>query len=223
MRVWWSISTANWLANGASTAVTIAAAPGWRATPQQGYQSRFTPQGGSASHRDPRDRPSTCRAAFDRPFATACGRQTVAPALLSELEKLTRSRCPRWSSKFFFGLLWRNTEEGYFVRPALRRQFRDESGLEAAPASPACRAANTGNWSPAASRITPNPSACSTSRPAGQLSMRRSFPKHVIISSATATGITEMSATKLKSRRCRLSWAVAWSARSCRWNWPAPG
>src|SRR5690348_17165497 len=65
-------------------------------------------------------------------------------------------------------------------------------------ASPECPAGNTANWSPAASRITPNPSACATSRPARSRSMRKAF-RSTSSSSATAAGKAEMSATKLKS------------------------
>ena len=51
---------------------------------------------------------------FDRPFAQLPGdRQSH---LLEQLEK-DEIALPSLSSKFFFDLLWRNTEEGYFADP----------------------------------------------------------------------------------------------------------
>ncbi len=81
-------------------------------TPQQGYQSRFTPQ--EVYRIAIREINQHCRAAFDRPFA-----QLSPGAQLSVLKQLEKDEIalPSMSSKFFFDLLWRNTEEGYFADP----------------------------------------------------------------------------------------------------------
>jgi gluconate 2-dehydrogenase gamma chain len=81
-------------------------------TPQQGYQSRFTPQ--EVYRIAIRETDQYCRTAFDRPFAQLA--QDVQLRLLEQLEK-DQVALPSLSSKFFFDLLWRNTEEGYFADP----------------------------------------------------------------------------------------------------------
>ena len=81
-------------------------------TPQQGYQSRFTPQ--EVYRIAIREIDQQCRTAFGRPFAQLAPDAQLG--LLGQLEK-DRVALPSMSSKFFFDLLWRNTEEGYFADP----------------------------------------------------------------------------------------------------------
>jgi gluconate 2-dehydrogenase gamma chain len=81
-------------------------------TPQQGYQSRFTPQ--EVYRIAIREINQHCRAEFDRPFAQLASDRQLR--LLEQLEK-NEIALPSLSSKFFFDLLWRNTEEGYFADP----------------------------------------------------------------------------------------------------------
>jgi gluconate 2-dehydrogenase gamma chain len=81
-------------------------------TPQQGYQSRFTPQ--EVYRIAIREIDTHCKSAFDRPFAQLSGDRQVQ--MLKQLEK-DEIALPSLSSKFFFDLLWRNTEEGYFADP----------------------------------------------------------------------------------------------------------
>jgi hypothetical protein len=81
-------------------------------TPQQGYQSRFTPQ--EVYRIAIREIDQHCRAEFDRPFAQLAGDRQLR--LLEQLEK-DEIALPSLSSKLFFDLLWRNTEEGYFADP----------------------------------------------------------------------------------------------------------
>lgn len=85
----------------------------WReGTPQQGYQSRFTPQEvyRIAIH----DIDQYCKATSGQPFAQLAS--DAQSCLLQKLEK-DAIALPSLSSKFFFDLLWRNTEEGYFADP----------------------------------------------------------------------------------------------------------
>jgi gluconate 2-dehydrogenase gamma chain len=65
-----------------------------------------------------------CRAEFDRPFA-----QLGSDRQLRVLEQLEKDEIalPSLSSKFFFDMLWRNTEEGYFADP-LYGGNRDKAG-----------------------------------------------------------------------------------------------
>ncbi|MFO1024433.1 MAG: gluconate 2-dehydrogenase subunit 3 family protein [Acetobacteraceae bacterium] len=86
--------------------------PWMEGTPEQGYQSRFTPQ--EVYRVAIREIDQHCRAAFDRPFAQLKGEQQLL--VLNELEA-DQIALPSLSSKFFFDLLWRNTEEGYFADP----------------------------------------------------------------------------------------------------------
>lgn len=86
--------------------------PWLEGTPQQGYQSRFTPQ--EVYRIAIREIDLHCKAAFDRPFAQL-GRDAQV-RLLQQLEK-DEIALPSLSSKFFFDLLWRNTDEGYFSDP----------------------------------------------------------------------------------------------------------
>lgn len=88
------------------------AGPWLEGTPQQGYQSRFTPQ--EVYRIAIREIDQHCKAAFGRPFAQLSGDAQLR--LLEQLEK-DQIGLPSLSSKFFFDLLWRNTEEGYFSDP----------------------------------------------------------------------------------------------------------
>jgi gluconate 2-dehydrogenase gamma chain len=81
-------------------------------TPQQGYQSRYTPQ--EVYRIAIREIDQHCRTTFQRPFAQLA--QDVQLKLLEQLEK-DAIALPSLSSKLFFDLLWRNTEEGYFADP----------------------------------------------------------------------------------------------------------
>jgi len=86
--------------------------PWMEGTPQQGYQSRYTPQ--EVYRIAIREIDQHCRATFDRPFA-----QLAPEAQLSLLRQLEKDEVAltSLSSKLFFDLLWRNTEEGYFADP----------------------------------------------------------------------------------------------------------
>ena len=86
--------------------------PWLNGTPQQGYQSRFTPQ--EVYRIAIREIDQHCRATFERPFAQLGGEAQVR--FLQQLEK-DEIALPSLSSKFFFDLLWRNTEEGFFSDP----------------------------------------------------------------------------------------------------------
>ena len=96
--------------------------PWQEGTPQQGYQSRFTPQ--EVYRIAIREIDQHCRAVFGRPFA-----QLPHDAQLRLLEQLENDEIPlpSLSSRFFFDLLWRNTEEGYFADP-LHGGNRDKVG-----------------------------------------------------------------------------------------------
>jgi gluconate 2-dehydrogenase gamma chain len=96
--------------------------PWMEGTPQQGYQSRFTPQ--EVYRIAIREIDEHCRTAFGRPFA-----QLAPDARLNLLRQLETDdvALPSLSSKFFFDLLWRNTEEGYFADP-LYGGNRDKAG-----------------------------------------------------------------------------------------------
>lgn len=86
--------------------------PWMEGTPQQGYQSRYTPQ--EVYRIAIREIDQHCRASFDRPFA-----QLSTDTQLQVLRQLEKDEIalPSLSSKLFFDLLWRNTEEGYFADP----------------------------------------------------------------------------------------------------------
>ena len=88
------------------------AGPWLEGTPQQGYQSRFTPQ--EVYRIAIREIDQHCKTAFGRPFA-----QLARDGQLRLLEQLEKDEIalPSLSSKFFFDLLWRNTDEGYFADP----------------------------------------------------------------------------------------------------------
>jgi gluconate 2-dehydrogenase gamma chain len=81
-------------------------------TSRQGYQSRFTPQ--EVYRIAIREINEHCKTAFGRPFAQLA--HDTRSRLLEQLEQ-DQIALPSLSSKFFFDLLWRNTEEGYFADP----------------------------------------------------------------------------------------------------------
>lgn len=81
-------------------------------TPEQGFQSRFTPQ--EIYRIAIREIDDHCRAQFDKGFD-----QLPPPKqdeMLKALEK-DQVELPSLSSKLFFDMLWRNTEEGFFADP----------------------------------------------------------------------------------------------------------
>src|SRR5262249_12855272 len=84
--------------------------------PQDGDQSRFTAQ--EVYRSAIREMNQHCRAEFDRPFVQLPGDQQVR--LLEQLEK-DEIALPSVSSKFFFDMLWRNTE-GVLRRSVIRGQ-----------------------------------------------------------------------------------------------------
>ena len=143
--------------------------PWMEGTPQQGYQSRFTPQ--EVYRIAIREIDQHCKAAFGRPFA-----QLAGDGQLRLLEQIGEGR-----DRVAFAvieILLRSAvaqhRRGVFRGSAVRRQPR-QGGLEIARIPRTCPVANTADWSPAASRTTPNPSACSTSRPARCRSTRKAF------------------------------------------------
>jgi len=86
--------------------------PWLEGTPEQGFQSRLTPQ--EIYRVGIREINDHCRAAHEKPFdQLPSGKQDE---ILKALEK-DGIPLPSLSSKLFFDLLWRNTEEGYFADP----------------------------------------------------------------------------------------------------------
>ena len=81
-------------------------------TPEQGFQSRFTPQ--EIYRIAIREIDGFCRARDGRPFDQLT--QDRQDEVLKALEK-GEVELPSLSSKLFFDLLWRNTEEGFFADP----------------------------------------------------------------------------------------------------------
>src|ERR1051325_10060801 len=195
MRVWWSISIGHWPAPGASTTATIAAAHGWRAR-----RSRAT----SRALRRKRSIASRFARSTSTARSSSTGRSRSSPATCNcacwSSCRRTRSRCRRChrnSSSIFCGA---TPTRG--ISPIRSTAATATRWVGNCSDSRACPAANTGNWSPAMSRTTPNPSACSTSRPARCRLMRKAF-RSTSSSSATARpttmGNAEMSATKMKA------------------------
>ena len=86
--------------------------PWLEGTPQQGYQSRLTPQElYRAAIRETND---YCRGKYERTF------DNLPPAQQDEVLKALEKGAidlPSVSARFFFDLLWRNTEEGFFSDP----------------------------------------------------------------------------------------------------------
>jgi gluconate 2-dehydrogenase subunit 3-like protein/FAD binding domain-containing protein len=160
-------------------------------TPQQGYQSRFTPQ--EVYRIAIREINQHCKAGFDRPFAQLASDRQLR--LLEQLEK-DEIALPSLSSKFFFDMLWRNTEEGYFADP-LYGGNRDKVGwkLLGFPGVP------SGEYRQLVTSHEPyyaEPVSVLDVQPARCRSMRKAF-QSTSSSSATATRNAEMSATNLKS------------------------
>ena len=85
----------------------------WReGTPEQGFQSRLMPQ--EIYRVGIREINNYCLGAYEKPFdQLPADRQEE---VLKALEK-GEVNLPSMSSKLFFDLLWRNTEEGYFADP----------------------------------------------------------------------------------------------------------
>ena len=81
-------------------------------TPEQGFQSRLTPQ--EIYRIGIREIDEHCRAQHGKPFEQLPA--TQQDEVLRALER-GKIELPSLSSKLFFGLLWRNTEEGFFADP----------------------------------------------------------------------------------------------------------
>jgi len=91
-------------------------------TPEQGFQSRFTPQ--EIYRIAIREITDWCVAKFEKPF------EQLAPAKRDEILKALEKdgvELPSLSSKLFFDMLWRNTEEGFFADPMYGGN-RDKAG-----------------------------------------------------------------------------------------------
>jgi gluconate 2-dehydrogenase gamma chain len=85
----------------------------WReGTPEQGFQSRLTPQ--EIYRIAIQEVNAICRAKHERPFDQL--KPEHQDEMLKSLEK-GELELPSLSSKLFFDLLWRNTEEGFFADP----------------------------------------------------------------------------------------------------------
>jgi gluconate 2-dehydrogenase gamma chain len=86
--------------------------PWLEGTPEQGFQSRLMPQ--EIYRIGIREINDHCRGAHGKPFDQL--QPEKQDAILKALEK-GEIALPSLSSKLFFDLLWRNTEEGYFADP----------------------------------------------------------------------------------------------------------
>ena len=86
--------------------------PWLEGTPEQGFQSRLTPQ--EIYRIGIREINDHCRATHEKPFDQLPPEKQ--DEILKALEK-NQIALPSLSSKLFFDLLWRNTEEGYFADP----------------------------------------------------------------------------------------------------------
>ena len=88
------------------------AGPWLEGTPEQGFQSRLTPQ--EIYRIGIQEVNAVCRARYEKPF------DQLAAATQDEMLKALEAGevdLPSMSSKLFFDLLWRNTEEGFFADP----------------------------------------------------------------------------------------------------------
>jgi gluconate 2-dehydrogenase gamma chain len=88
------------------------AGPWLEGTPEQGFQSRLVPQ--EIYRIGILEINAVCRARYERPF------DQLAPDKQNEMLKALEKGevdLPSLSSKLFFDLLWRNTEEGFFADP----------------------------------------------------------------------------------------------------------
>lgn len=86
--------------------------PWLEGTPEQGYQSRLTPQ--EVYRVGIHEINLYCRAKYDKYF------EFLAPEQQDEILKALEQdkiELPSLSSKLFFDMLWRNTEEGFFADP----------------------------------------------------------------------------------------------------------
>ena len=81
-------------------------------TPQQGFQSRFTPQ--EIYRAGIRESNQYCNTQYGKNFELLAAAQQ--DEVLQALEH-GKVELPSLSSKLFFDLLWRNTEEGFFADP----------------------------------------------------------------------------------------------------------
>jgi gluconate 2-dehydrogenase gamma chain len=88
------------------------AGPWLEGTPEQGFQSRLTPQ--EIYRIGIQEINDHCRAGDGKPFDQLPPEKQ--DSILKALEK-DGIPLPSLSSKLFFELLWRNTEEGYFADP----------------------------------------------------------------------------------------------------------
>ena len=88
------------------------AGPWLEGTPEQGFQSRLTPA--EIYRIGIQEINAICRARYERPFDQLL--PDKQDEMLKALEK-GEVDLPSMSSKMFFDLLWRNTEEGYFADP----------------------------------------------------------------------------------------------------------
>jgi gluconate 2-dehydrogenase gamma chain len=86
--------------------------PWLEGTPEQGFQSRLTPQ--EIYRFGILEINAVCRARYEKPFDQLQPDKQIE--MLKALEK-GEVDLPSMSSKFFFDLLWRNTEEGFFADP----------------------------------------------------------------------------------------------------------
>ena len=86
--------------------------PWLEGTPEQGFQSRLTPQ--EIYRIGIQEINAACRARYEKPFDQL--QPERQDEVLKALEK-GEIELPSLSSKLFFDLLWRNTEEGYFADP----------------------------------------------------------------------------------------------------------
>lgn len=86
--------------------------PWLEGTPEQGYQSRLTPQ--EIYRAGIRETNAYCNTQYGKNFEnlSAAEQDEVLKALEAGKVDL-----PSLSSKLFFGILWRNTEEGFFADP----------------------------------------------------------------------------------------------------------
>ena len=86
--------------------------PWLEGTPQQGYQSRLTPR--EIYRAGIRETNDYCHEQFDKAFENLPGEQQ--DEVLTALEQ-GKVNLPSLSSKLFFDILWRNTEECFFSDP----------------------------------------------------------------------------------------------------------
>lgn len=86
--------------------------PWLEGTPEQGFQSRLTPQ--EIYRIGIQEINVWCRAKYEKPFDQL--QPERQDEVLKALEK-DEIELPSLSSKLFFEILWRNTEEGFFADP----------------------------------------------------------------------------------------------------------